>query len=40
MESDQTLWKELANEADDNGDGEITFDEFKTMMKKLLAKKG
>ena len=30
------FWKEILGEGDDNGDGEITFDEFKFMMKKMF----
>ena len=32
------MWKELIGEGDANEDGEITFEEFKTMMKKMLHK--
>ena len=38
MENNKDIWKELMAEGDDNDDGEISFEEFKTMMKKLLAK--
>ena len=33
------IWKSLMGEGDSNDDGEITFEEFKTMMKKMLNKK-
>ena len=33
------MWRELIGEGDANDDGEITFEEFKTMMKKMLHKK-
>lgn len=33
------FWSDLLGECDDNGDGEITFEEFKQMMKKLFHKK-
>mmetsp|Transcript_43344 Transcript_43344/g.41750 ORF Transcript_43344/g.41750 Transcript_43344/m.41750 type:complete len:95 (-) Transcript_43344:21-305(-) len=36
METNKDIWKELMAEGDDNDDGEISFEEFKTMMKKLL----
>ena len=32
------IWKEMIDQGDDNNDGEITFDEFKVMMKKMLIK--
>lgn len=32
------FWKDLLGEGDDNGDGEISFEEFKLMMKKLFLK--
>jgi calcium-dependent protein kinase len=32
------IWKELMGEGDANDDGEITFQEFKQMMKKMLHK--
>lgn len=32
------FWKDLLGEGDDNGDGEISFDEFKLMMKRLFIK--
>lgn len=32
------IWKELMGEGDANDDGEITFEEFKQMMKKMLHK--
>jgi calcium-dependent protein kinase len=30
------VWKDIIKEVDTNGDGEISFDEFEIMMKKLL----
>lgn len=30
------VWKQVVLEVDDNGDGEVSFDEFKIMMQKLL----
>lgn len=30
------VWTEVVMEVDANGDGEVSFDEFKTMMRKLL----
>ena len=33
---EESLWREIINEVDTNGDGEISFEEFKTMMEKLL----
>ena len=30
------VWRSLMVEGDENNDGEISFEEFKTMMKKLL----
>ena len=32
---DEKVWLEVINEVDENGDGEIDFDEFKNMMIKL-----
>ena len=32
------MWRELIGEGDANEDGEITFEEFKVMMKKMLNK--
>jgi Ca2+-binding EF-hand superfamily protein len=32
------VWRSLMYEGDENDDGEITFEEFKVMMQKLLAK--
>ena len=32
------IWKGLMGEGDTNNDGEITFEEFKLMMKKMLHK--
>ena len=31
-------WKEILEEVDDNGDGEISFEEFKLMMRNLFDK--
>ena len=33
---DEKIWDEIITEVDGNGDGEISFEEFKAMMKKLL----
>jgi calcium-dependent protein kinase len=33
---DEAIWNEIIHEVDGNGDGEISFLEFKTMMQKLL----
>lgn len=30
------VFKDLIGEADENNDGEITFEEFKSMMKKMI----
>eukprot|EP00347_Sterkiella_histriomuscorum_P018781 403344202 len=38
LEVSPDFWKDLLGEGDDNGDGEISFDEFKVMMKKLFVK--
>jgi calcium-dependent protein kinase len=32
----KNIWDEVVQEVDANGDGEVSFDEFKTMMRKLL----
>jgi calcium-dependent protein kinase len=34
---DEKVWNEIVTEVDGNGDGEISFLEFKIMMQKLLA---
>ena len=34
---DEKVWNDIIMEVDANGDGEISFLEFKTMMQKLLA---
>ena len=34
---DDKIWDEIIGEVDINGDGEISFDEFKQMMEKLLS---
>ncbi len=31
------VWDEILEEVDENGDGQVDFGEFKTMMLKLLA---
>lgn len=33
---DEKIWNDIVMEVDGNGDGEISFSEFKTMMQKLL----
>ena len=33
---DEKIWNDIVFEVDGNGDGEISFTEFKTMMQKLL----
>ena len=33
----EEVWEEILEEVDENGDGTIDYDEFKTMMMKLLA---
>lgn len=33
---DEKVWNEIITEVDGNGDGEISFSEFRTMMHKLL----
>ena len=33
------MWKEFMGEGDANNDGEITFEEFKEMMKKMMVRK-
>jgi Ca2+-binding EF-hand superfamily protein len=34
---DEKVWNDIITEVDGNGDGEISFVEFKTMMQKILA---
>ena len=34
---DDGVWNQIVKEVDENGDGEISFEEFKIMMQKLLA---
>ena len=34
---DDAIWNQIVQEVDGNGDGEISFEEFKAMMQKLLA---
>ena len=36
--SDQAVWDEVIREVDTNGDGQIDFEEFVTMMNKLANK--
>ena len=33
---DESVWQKILSEVDENGDGEVSFEEFKTMMNKLL----
>jgi Ca2+-binding EF-hand superfamily protein len=33
---DDHVWDQAVKEVDENGDGEVDFDEFKEMMQKLL----
>jgi len=37
---DEKVWNEIIMEVDSNGDGEISFLEFKVMMQKLLIDEG
>ena len=37
IESNNQIWKQFMAEADENGDGEISYEEFKIMMKKMFA---
>lgn len=32
----EEVWKQIVNEIDENGDGEVSFEEFKMMMVQLL----
>ena len=32
----EEVWKQVVSEVDENGDGEVSFEEFKTMMRNLL----
>lgn len=34
--SDDKVWNEIINEVDENGDGEISFEEFQIIMQKLM----
>ncbi len=36
---DEKVWNDIVLEVDANGDGEISFPEFKTMMQKILEEK-
>ena len=36
QELDDDVFRDILAEGDENGDGEIDFEEFKNMMKKLL----
>ena len=38
MSKEEHVWKEVIKEVDLNGDGQIDFEEFKTMMLKLVEK--
>ena len=38
QELDDDVFRDIMAEGDENGDGEIDFEEFKNMMKKLLSK--
>ena len=35
INSDDGIWREVINEVDQNGDGQIDFDEFQIMMTRL-----
>jgi calcium-dependent protein kinase len=32
----EDVWDKIISEVDENGDGEVSFEEFKTMMQRLL----
>jgi calcium-dependent protein kinase len=32
----EEVWEKIIKEVDENGDGEVSFEEFKTMMRQLL----
>lgn len=32
----EDVWLKILSEVDENGDGEVSFEEFKTMMQRLL----
>jgi Ca2+-binding EF-hand superfamily protein len=36
MSKDEAVWKEIIKEVDLNGDGQIDYTEFKTMMKHFI----
>lgn len=36
LSKDITVWTDIINEVDQDGNGEIDYDEFKTMMQKFL----
>ena len=38
MQKEEEVWKDVINEVDTKGDGTIDFEEFKTMMLKLVEK--
>ena len=36
LKQEEDEWKRLIDEIDDNGDGEISFEEFRSLMRELL----
>ena len=38
LKCDESVWEEIVREVDVNGDGQIDFSEFKTMMSKFVEK--
>ena len=34
--SNDKIWDDVVNEVDDDGDGEIVFEEFKEMMQRMI----